>query len=52
MVDYVANHFGCKIGDRVYDITGDVTCKYGWEAWIHCRDQALMERITEDCIMF
>ena len=52
MVDYVVNHFGCKIADRVYDITGDVTEAYNWESWIHCRDEALMKRITEDCIMF
>lgn len=30
-MDYVANHFGCKIQERVYDITGDVTEQYKWE---------------------
>ena len=52
MIDYVAAHFGCKIGEKVYDITGDVTEKYRWETWTECSDEALIRRITEDCIMF
>ena len=53
VVDYVANHFATRIaGDRVYDITGDVTEGHTWEPWAACSDPALRKRITEDCIMF
>ena len=52
MVDYVANHFGCKIQERVYDITGDVTEQYKWEPWQDCSDESLKKRISECCIMF
>lgn len=54
MYDEVANHFGCKVDDRVYDITGDVTKKYDWKSWFETgrEDSALAERITRDCINF
>ena len=52
MIDYVANHFGCKIGEEVYDITGIVTKEYKWKPWDECADEALKRRIIEDCIMF
>ncbi len=52
MIDYVANHFGCAIGGRVYDITGDVTDKYDWEPWNKCSDPRLIKRIYDDCIYF
>ena len=52
MIDYVENHFGCKIGDEVYDITGIVTSYYKWEPWDECRDEVLKRRIAECCIMF
>lgn len=52
MVDYSSNHFGCKIGERVYDITGDVTDAYKWEQWRECADETLKKRIEECCIMF
>lgn len=50
--DEVANHFGTKIGDRVYDITGDVTDKYSWKGWLGFSDERHKERIIHDCIMF
>lgn len=52
MIDYVANHFGCEIGGRVYDITGDVTGQYDWMPWNKCNDPHLIKRIYEDCINF
>ena len=53
VVDYVANHFATRIGgDRVYDITGDVTEGHTWEPWAACSDHLLRQRITDDCIMF
>lgn len=52
--DQVMNHFGCLIGDRVYDITGDVTDAYFWEPWVSTclHDPALAKRIEHDCIYF
>lgn len=52
MVDYVANHFGCRIDGEVYDITGQVTDTYKWERWLDCDDVALKKRIDEYCINF
>lgn len=52
MYDSVANHFGTKINDRVYDITGDVTEKYEWHPWSDISDSALRDRLVRDCIMF
>ena len=52
MYDEVANHFGCRIEDRVYDITGDVTEQYHWESSrvVAQRDELLWDRIARDCI--
>jgi len=52
MVDYVANHFGCRIGAEVYDIMGTVTKQYKWEPWEDCTDELLKQRINEYCINF
>ncbi len=52
VIDYIANHFGCKINDEVYDITGVVTDKYNWELWNECTDTRLKRRIETDCILF
>lgn len=52
--DQVANHFGCRIGNEVYDITGDVTDKYNWESWevVAKEDNLRTSRIVRDCINF
>ena len=49
----IDNHFGCRIGDAVYDVTGDVTLEYNWKPWITVRasDPLLSQRITRDCIL-
>lgn len=52
MIDYVVGHFGCRIGEQVFDITGEVTDKYDWNPWSDCTDTALKKRIEEGCIMF
>lgn len=52
VIDYVANHFGCRINGVVYDIRGDVTAMYNWEPWADCKDSALKERIDMCCINF
>lgn len=54
MYDQVENHFGCRIGDIIYDITGDVTDKYKWETWgsVRREDELLAKRINRDCINF
>ena len=52
VVDYVSNHFACRINGSVYDITGRRADSGEWERWDDCADEALKKRITEDCIMF
>ena len=49
--DEIEGHFGAKIGNKVYDITGDVTEKYTWTEWSDV-DEARRDRIRRDCIMF
>ena len=46
------NHFGCKIGHHVYDITGDVTNEYKWEEWPVKNEEGLTKRLYRDCIYF
>lgn len=50
--DSVANHFGCMIGDYVYDITGDVSEQYNWVIWnvYEREDPKHTARIYRDCI--
>ena len=52
--DAVSNHFATKIGDKVYDITGDVTdaCETYWEDWASYPDFSHKSRIIADCINF
>lgn len=52
--DEIIGHFGCKIDDRVYDITGDVTENYQWTVWnyIITTETNRAERIIRDCINF
>lgn len=52
MYDEIENHFGTKVGESVYDITGDVTAKYVWKPWADLNDDLLRKRIIRDCIMF
>ena len=52
MIDYVANHFGARIENKIYDITGDVTGAYNWQPWSKCNDKAQHDRIANDCILF
>lgn len=53
MYDEVANHFGCAIAGRVYDITGDITDSYSWESWgdYHLREPLNGARIVRDCVL-
>ena len=52
--DTIANHWGCYIDGKVFDITGDVTEKYQWERWdkFIYKDVALTRRLVRDCINF
>lgn len=54
MYDPVINHWACKIEDRVYDITGDVTFDYKWKYWesFKYEDELLTARLFQDCINF
>lgn len=44
------NHFGCKIGAYVYDVTGIVTNDYNWQDWPVKGDETLTKRLYRDCI--
>ena len=50
----VDNHFGCRIWDRVYDITGDITEQYVWVDFelLSIRDPLHHQKIVRDCIEF
>lgn len=54
--DPIINHWACKINDRIYDITGDITndTQYNWEDWIdfEYKDRMLTKRLYRDCINF
>jgi hypothetical protein len=52
MYDEVANHFGCRINNIVYDITGIVTTEYDWRLWrdMDLYDHLLTMRIQRDCV--
>ena len=54
MYSLVWGHFGCKIGDKVYDITGDVTTSYEWTDWDRYKidDPMHANRIMQNCIRF
>ena len=51
--DDIENHFGCYIDGRVYDITGDITDKYGWLRWdeMYNIDPVHYKRVHRDCIL-
>ena len=50
--DQVANHFGCEIAGKVYDITGEITDKYTWEDFfaLEEKDELLFNRLLRDCV--
>lgn len=52
MYDEVANHFGTKINDKIFDITGDITTDYSWIPFSELieRDELLYKRLKRDCI--
>lgn len=52
MYDPIMNHFGCKIDQEVYDITGIVSNEYDWYPWNEyaSQDPAHTARIYRDCI--
>lgn len=52
MYDQIENHFGVKIDNRVYDITGDVSTQFEWEPWDSIEDSAVKQRLYRDCVMF
>ena len=51
--DEIENHFGCKIDNEVYDITGIVTNQYNWELWddVKKRDYLHTSHVERDCIL-
>jgi hypothetical protein len=48
----IPNHFGCRICDKIYDITGEVTNKYNWQDWnlLPWTDLLLAKRVLRDCV--
>lgn len=50
MYDEVENHFAARIGDRIYDITGDITGRGGMVPWSSIDDELLVQHIIRDCI--
>ena len=54
LYDPILNHFACRINDRIYDITGDITDSsiYGWRSWSEYAeiDELETERIIKYCI--
>lgn len=55
LYDPVLNHFACRIDDRIYDITGDITNSsiYGWRSWNEYAeiDELETNRIIKYCIL-
>lgn len=51
MYDASTCHFGTKIKDKIYDITGDVTNKYNWISWDSVSGDD-REKIISEFIMF
>lgn len=52
MYDVTENHFVAQIGDRLFDITGDVTDRYNVIEWEKYDDKLHKERLIRDCINF
>lgn len=51
--DQIDNHFAVKIGDGIYDITGECSNKYPMmQSWADLSDSLLRARIARDCILF
>lgn len=54
--DSIINHWACRIDNRIYDITGDITDnkEYRWEDWnwFMFQDLTLTKRLYRDCINF
>jgi hypothetical protein len=54
LYDEITNHFATKIGDRIYDINGDITDdpRYNWKRWtsVVAEDYCRSQRIYHDCV--
>lgn len=54
--DPIINHWACRIDNRIYDITGDITDnkEYSWHDWniFMYQDISLTKRLYRDCINF
>ena len=54
--DPIINHWACRLGDKIYDITGDISnsTEYSWENWDEyaAKDAAHTKRLYRDCINF
>ena len=52
MYDPIENHFAAQIGNKLYDITGDVTKYYHMIPWSLFNDELEKQRIIDYCIDF
>lgn len=56
MYEQVENHYIQEIGGRLYDVSGDVTERYGTSKYLvpwadfEQRDSSLYQRLVRDCI--
>ena len=44
--------FATKIGERVYDVSGDVTVECDWEPWFELNESELRESVIKSEVMF
>lgn len=54
MYDRTLRHFGCRIGQQVYDITGNVTDLFDWVPWdtYKRKDKKETQKIVNERVMF
>lgn len=52
MFDAKSEHFGTKIGNDIYDISGVVSREYDWISWLDMGNTELKEKVTRKLIMF
>lgn len=54
--DPIANHWACKIEDKIYDITGELDNRFNFEDWYNfvnsVNDELYLNRLYEQCIKF
>ena len=52
MYNAIENHFACRLGGNIWDVTGQLPRSTAWKPWAEFRDQSEWKRIKRDCIEF